>query len=200
MLRKESDAVPEGNDPVPQQDELGSGQTTLVGAIRMLYERMDSHFNRQKKKMDKRIMKMTRGTSQRISSLEQDVRQPRLAMEAGGHEDTKTHEHTEGATAAVQAMHGDSCSANRVDPDPTYSTSSDDDCLGLPASSCSGENALVANGAAAPKSCFPSLETCSSVAAGDLLPTRRNLYSNRDHLQQATSSALLDRGNEFNEF
>ena len=29
MPRKESEAVPEGNGPVPQQEELGSGQPTL---------------------------------------------------------------------------------------------------------------------------------------------------------------------------
>ena len=29
MLRKESEAVPEGNGPVPQREEFGSGQPTL---------------------------------------------------------------------------------------------------------------------------------------------------------------------------
>ena len=31
MLRKESEAVPEGNGPVPQQEEFGSGKPTLEG-------------------------------------------------------------------------------------------------------------------------------------------------------------------------
>ena len=35
----------------------------------------------------------------------------------------KTRERTEGAAKAVQAIHGNSCSANRVDPDPMCSTS-----------------------------------------------------------------------------
>ena len=39
-------------------------------------------------------------------------------MEADGTADTNTRERTEGNAIAVQAMHGDSCSANRVDPDP----------------------------------------------------------------------------------
>ena len=30
MLRKESEAVPEDNDPVPQQEKFRSGQPTLV--------------------------------------------------------------------------------------------------------------------------------------------------------------------------
>ena len=30
MPREESEVVPEGNDPVPQQEEFGSGQPTLA--------------------------------------------------------------------------------------------------------------------------------------------------------------------------
>ena len=37
MLRKESEAVPKGTDPVPQQEEFGSDQPTLVD----LYERIE---------------------------------------------------------------------------------------------------------------------------------------------------------------
>ena len=92
-------------------------------------------------------------------------------MEADGPANTKTRERTEGAATAVQAMHGDSCSADRVDPDPMCSTSSGDDCTGPPAPLCSGENAFVDDRAAAPKSCLPSLEMRSPSAAGGLLPT-----------------------------
>ena len=53
-----------------------------------------------------------RGTRQRLASLEQDSRQPRLAMEVDGPSGTKTRERTEGAAKAIQAMHGDSFSAN----------------------------------------------------------------------------------------
>ena len=116
------------------------------------------------------LIKMTRGTSQRVSSLEQNARQPRLTMEVDEQADTKTRERTESAATAVQAMHGDSCSANRVDPDPMCSTSFSDDCTGRPAPPCSGGNALVDNGAAAPKSCLPPLEM-RTTAAGGLLPT-----------------------------
>ena len=34
MLRKESEVVPEGNGPVHQQNEFGSGQPTLVNQFR----------------------------------------------------------------------------------------------------------------------------------------------------------------------
>ena len=91
----------------------------------------------------------------------------------------KTRERTEGAATVVQAMHGDSCSATRVDPDPMCSTSFGDDCTGPPTPPCSGENALVDNGAAAPKSCPPSSEMRSPTAAGGLLPTGKASLATR---------------------
>ena len=36
MLRKESEAVPEGNGPVPQKEEFGSGQPTWGDVYRMM--------------------------------------------------------------------------------------------------------------------------------------------------------------------
>ena len=162
-------AVPGGKGS-PPQDESWSGDVKIAGLFRMLCERLDSLFDQQEKRLDE-IMMMTRGTSQRVSSLEQDARQPRLALEAYGPANTKTRKRMEGAAFAVQAMHGESCFADRVDPDPMCSTSSGDDCTGPPAPSCSGENALVDNGDASPKPCLPSLEMRSSTAAGGLLPT-----------------------------
>ena len=114
---------------------------------------------------------ITRLLEQHLASQEQDARQSRLAMEVDGPANTKTRERTEGAATAVQAMHGDSCSADRVDLDPMCSTSSGDDCTGPPAPSCSGENALVDNRTAAPKPCLPSSEMRSPTAAGGLVPT-----------------------------
>ena len=68
--------------------------------------------------------------------------------------DKQTRERTEGAAKAVQAMHEDSCSANRVDPDPICSTNFGGDSTGPPALPCSRDDALVGNGAAAPKPCL----------------------------------------------
>ena len=107
---------------------------------------------------------------QRVTSLEQDVRQPHFSVEADDPANTKTRGRTEGEATAVQAMRGDSCSADRVDPDPMCSTSSGDDCTGPPAPPCSRENAPVDNRTAAPKSCLPLLEMRSPSAAGGLLP------------------------------
>ena len=117
MLRKEYEAVPEGIGPVPQQEEFGSGQPTLE----------DVYWRRREELLKIWWMaEQMRLKSQRLASLEHDDRQPRLAMEADGQADTETRERTEGADTAVQAMHGDSCSANRVDPGPkTTSTSFD---------------------------------------------------------------------------
>ena len=52
MLRKESEAVPEGNGPLPQQEDFGSGQPTLEEVYRMLCEVIGSRFDRQLKRMD----------------------------------------------------------------------------------------------------------------------------------------------------
>ena len=41
MPRKESKAVLEGNGPVPQQEEFGSGEPTLADVYRMFKERFD---------------------------------------------------------------------------------------------------------------------------------------------------------------
>ena len=110
-----------------------------------------------------------KATKQRLAGLEQDAREPRLAMEANMPSDTKTRERTEGAAAAVQAKHGDSCSANRVDPDPMCLTSFGDGSTGPLALPCSKDDALVGNGDAAPKSCFSPLEVRTPTAAGGLL-------------------------------
>ena len=88
---------------------------------------MKSHFDKLTGKM--------RETSQRSESLEQHARQPRLLTEADVPTDTKTHKRTEGA-AADHVKHGDSCSANQVDPDQMCPTSFGDDSTRLPASSC----------------------------------------------------------------
>ena len=41
MLRKASEAVSEGNGPIPQQEEFGSGQPTLAGAFREIREKLE---------------------------------------------------------------------------------------------------------------------------------------------------------------
>ena len=41
MLRKANEAVSEGNGPIPQQEEFGSGQPTLAGASREISEMLD---------------------------------------------------------------------------------------------------------------------------------------------------------------
>ena len=179
MTRKESEAVPEGIGP-PRQ-KIGPDQPTLADLYRLLKE----GFERERKeneslldKMDVLSRKMdeiseyriSRSMGERLTRLERDARQPRLAMEADGLANTKTRKRTEGAATAVQAMHGDSCSANRLDPNPMCSTSFGDDCTGPPAPPCSGENALVDNGATAPKLCLPPLEMRTTTAAGGLPP------------------------------
>ena len=151
------------------------------------------------RKMDK-ISEEMRGTSQRLASLEYDAQQPRLALEANGQADTETRGRTEGAATAVQAMHGDRCSANRVDPSPKTTSTS----LGVkvdPSALPCRDDVLVDNGAAAPKSCLQLLETRSPTAAGGFLPTgeasiaTRSTYNQpplRLHSAKETNSKTTD--------
>ena len=197
MPRMDNKAV-SGEKGSPPQDESKSGDMKIIDIFRMLSERMDSRLKIQDKKFEA-LQEDIKNTNQRLeelqlwvpqprladigipdwrssmdqhlTSLEQDARQPRFAMEVDGPAHTKTRERTEGAATAVQAMHGGSCSADRVDPGLMCSTSFGDDCTRSPAPSCSGENALVANGAVAPNSCIPSLEMRTTTATGGLLST-----------------------------
>ena len=84
MLRKESEAVSDGNGPLPQQEEFGSGQLTLEEVYRMLCKVIDSRSDRQQKimdscfdrwhrKMDESLDEM-RVVDQHVTTLEQDAR------------------------------------------------------------------------------------------------------------------------------
>ena len=57
---------------------------------------MDSYLDQMKRKL-KEITDEKRSMNQHERSLEQDARQPRLAMEGDGRANTKTCERTEGA-------------------------------------------------------------------------------------------------------
>ena len=170
MPRKESMAVPEGNDSIPQNAcVLIRGSNTLEDLRRIMLKAWDEVCEENGLKKPEKPKEM-RATEQRIASLELDARQSRLAMEAGGPADTKTRERTEGAATAVQAMHGDSCSAIRVEPGPKTSSTSFGMKVEPPDLPCR-EDVLVEDGAAAPKSCLPSLEMRTTTAVGGLLPT-----------------------------
>ena len=93
-------------------------------------------------------MEKTRGTRQRSASLEQDSRQPHLAMEADATSDAKTRNRMEDV-ATERVISGDNSSA-KVDTDPICLTSFVDDFTGPPALHRSRDDALVDNGAAAP--------------------------------------------------
>ena len=124
------------------------------------------------------MAKYWKNMDQRVASLEHDARQPRLAMEADGQANTKTRERTGGAAKEVQAMHGDSFSARRVDPGPkTNSTSFG--VMAEPPAFPGRYDVVVENGAVAPKSCLPSLEMRNS--HWWLTSHRRSLYSYEDH-------------------
>ena len=184
MPRKESEAVPEGNGLIPQPEEYGSGQPTLTGAFRQI-KLMMSHFEKQTKMLETRL-----------TYLEHDARQPRLAMEADGPANTKTQERTEGAATAVQVMRGDSCTTEQKVQDRSKTSIT----IGVEAEpldlSCR-EDVLVEDGARAPKSCLPPILGDTLTNSRRWLSShRRSLHSHGDHLQRATSSVRRDRGDE----
>ena len=177
MLRKKSKAVSEGNGPVPHQDEFGADKPTMADLYRMTKERcdqsdrylhrMEGHFDQQDTKLDE-LTENLKKANQRVASLEQDARQPRLAMKKVHRPvDKKTRERTEDAATTIKAMHGDSVSANQVDPSSERPTSFGGDSTGPPTLPCSRDDALTGNGAAAPKSC--SLTLKDALAASGLL-------------------------------
>ena len=141
MPRKESEAVPKGNVPTPQDAyEI----ITWKKFRQVLLETWGEAFGEYKEDL--------RRMDQRLASLEQNARQLRLAMGVNVPADKKTRERTEGAANAVQAQHGDSCSAKRIQAGPTCSTN-----FGVkaepPALYCR-DDVLIENGAAVPKSCL----------------------------------------------
>ena len=158
MPRKESEAVPEGNGSVPLQEEFWSGDPTLADAHRQAKMVM-THFEEQTKILETRLTR-----------LEHGARQPRLAMKADRHANTKAQERTEGAVTAVQAMRGDSCTTEqKVQDGPKTSIT-----FGVeaePSDLLCREDILVEDGATTPESRLPFLEMCSSTAAGGLVPT-----------------------------
>ena len=158
MLRKASEAVSEGNVPIPQQEEYGSVQPTLPDAYRRI-KMMVSHFEEQ-----------TELLKERLTRLEHGARQPRFAMEADGQANTKTRECSEGAATVVQAMRGDDFSAHRVEPGLNTNSTSFGVKAEPPALPCR-DDVVVESGVTASESCLPSLEMRSSTAAGGLVPT-----------------------------
>ncbi|CAN0437726.1 unnamed protein product, partial [Ascophyllum nodosum] len=122
MPRKWSKAVPEGNCPVPHQDEFRPDQRTMADLYRMIKERFDqssknldrmdsqfnqsdrcldrmkSHIDEQDGKLDK-LMDVTRETRQCLTGLEQEAWQSRPATESDVKPDTETRKRAEDAAA-----------------------------------------------------------------------------------------------------
>ena len=82
MPRNWSKAVPEGIDPVLQQEEFGSDQPTTADVYRLFEERFQRQLKRVKSHLDKRdeLADEMRATKQCFVGLEQDARQPRLTI------------------------------------------------------------------------------------------------------------------------
>ena len=90
MLRKASEAVSEGNGPVHQEEEYGFGQPAPVEDFREIKSLLKEQEKMLKELRDYLKDGVRRLIEQYAARLEQDARQPRLAMEADGQADTKT--------------------------------------------------------------------------------------------------------------
>ena len=137
--------------------------------IKEAFDRWDRNLDEISDKMELYIEERT-SFGQRLTRLEHGARQPRLAMEADGHANSKTRERTEGAATTVQTMRGDSVSARRVEPGPNTNSTS----FGLKAEPHAlpcWDDVVVESGDAAPSSCLSSLEIRSPTATGGLLST-----------------------------
>ena len=124
-----------------------------------------------------------RETNRRLTGLEQEARQPRLATKADIPTDTKTRKCMKDA-AVVQTKHGDSCSAKRVLADLTSSTS-----FGIeaePPALPRSDDVLVEKGAAGPKPCLSPVEMRTLTAAGNLRPTGKASAATRIIFYQLT--------------
>ena len=189
MLRKESEAVLEGNGPVPQKEEFGSGQPTWENVYRMMkeaFDRWDRKLDEMLENYEEYIEERT-SIDQRLTRLEHGARQPHFAMETDGHANTKTQERTEGAATAVQAMRGDSCTTEqKVQDGPKTSIA-----FGVEADAPFGRG-----GRYVARVVSPILGDALTNNRRWLSSHRRSLHSQGDHLQRATSSVLRDRGDE----
>ena len=73
MLRKESEAVPEGKGPVPQKEEFGSGQPTRGDVHQMMKQAFDRWDKKLDEIMEEYIEERT-SIDQRLTRLEHGAR------------------------------------------------------------------------------------------------------------------------------
>ena len=144
---------------------------------------MMRYFDQQNKKLDE-LMDKTRETRQCLAGLEQDVRQPRLTMEADVISDKKTRKRTEDArTDGV--VSGDKSSA-QVDHYPMSLTGFGDNFTEPPVLFYCRDDALVDKGAAALKPCLSPVEMRTLTAAGGFLTTGTAFTATRTIFHQTS--------------
>ena len=154
------------------------GIMKLEELSRIMSEALDKAFDKP--------AEMTRSANQRLAGLEQEARQSRLATEADVPTATKTRKRTESASAAEREINGNNCSA-QVTTDSTNLLSFGD--AGPPALPCTRVDALVNNGAAAPKLCLSPAK----------MRTHRwhSLYSDENHILLVAFFIVLDQRDIF---
>ena len=118
-------------------------------------------------------------------------------MEADGPANTKTRERMEGAATAVQVMHGDSCTTQKVQDGQKTSIS-----FGVkaePPDLPCREDVFGRGRCCGAQVVSPNLGDALTNSPWWRSSHRRNLQSNGDHRERATFSVLLDREGELEE-
>ena len=105
-------------------------------------------------------------------------------MKADVTENTKPRKRMEGAAAAERMKSGDNSSAE-VDSDPICLASFGGNSTVLPALLCSRDDALVDDGAAAPKPCLSPVKMRTQAAADSLFPTGISSTATRTTFHQS---------------
>ena len=134
---------------------------TVAEELDKSVNRSTSHFDNERLEDKEEKNK----NNQRLAGLQHLAQQPRLATEADVETNTKTRKCTEGA-ATDRAKHGDT-SSTRVEDGPTSQTSFGDDIKPPDLPICR-DDALVSEGAGAPKPCLSPGEVCMSKPTGGL--------------------------------
>ena len=127
--------------------------------MKKAFDRWDRKLDEISDKMEEYLEERT-SIDQRLTRLEHGARQPRLALEADGHANTKTQKRTEGAAIAVQVMRGNSfTTAKKVQDGPKTSITFGVEAE-LPDLPCR-EDVLIKEGATSPKRVFGDVLTKS---------------------------------------
>ena len=189
MRRTESKAVPMGYGPFPENDHGSGGLTTEV-IYRTFWGRIGKYFDRKRSQFDQTFgnMEKKKQITQRLTELQQQAQQSRLAAEAEEKSDIKTHECSESVDADDE--NHENISSACIEKDPMTLTSFGNIAEPL-APEINVDDALLNEGAEALKSHSPPVEMRMLLSTVNDLLLADTAYNARDYLSATASSSEL---------